>query len=72
MNNPYLKYIIDESSGQKVTNQRYQDWNEGHLTGIKRGIKLMVKQDMNVIRAFKDDSLNHITENITEADQIGR
>ena len=28
--NPFPKYIMDDSSGERVLNQRYEDWEQGY------------------------------------------
>ena len=35
--NPYLQYLVDESSGIDFTDIRYQVWSEGYKSGTKDG-----------------------------------
>jgi len=36
-NNPHEQYMVDESSGIEVANQRWQDWEDGYEYGFGDG-----------------------------------
>ena len=55
--NPYLQYLVDESSGIDFTDIRHQVWSEGYKSGTKDGpaIKSVIRLQNDAVMAFDND-----------------